>query len=62
MIGEISNNYEATKARLEAQGNKFNEVDSAAFAKTVDVVYENMKGVTPGIYQILQNELAKMPK
>jgi len=62
MIGEISNNYEATKARLEAQGNKFNEVDSAAFAKTVDVVYANMKGVTPGIYQILQNELAKMPK
>ena len=62
MIGEISNNYEATKARLEAQGNKFNEVDSAAFAKTVDVVYANMKGVTPGIYQIMQNELAKMPK
>nr|WP_321294992.1 C4-dicarboxylate TRAP transporter substrate-binding protein [uncultured Sphaerochaeta sp.] len=62
MIGEISNNYEATKARLEAKGNKFNEVDSAAFAKTVDVVYANMKGVTPGIYQILQNELAKMPK
>lgn len=62
MIGEITNNYEATKARLEAKGNKFNQVDSAAFAKTVDVVYANMKGVTPGIYQILQNELAKMPK
>jgi len=62
MISEISNNYEATKARLEAKGNKFNEVDSAAFAKTVDVVYANMKGVTPGIYQTLQNELAKMPK
>ncbi|MBJ2355460.1 C4-dicarboxylate TRAP transporter substrate-binding protein [Sphaerochaeta sp. S2] len=62
MIGEISNNYEATKAKLEAQGNKFNEVDSAAFAATVTSVYENMKGVTPGIYQILQDELAKMPK
>lgn len=62
MISEISNNYEATKARLEAQGNKFNEVDSAAFAATVTSVYENMKGVTPGIYQILQDELAKMPK
>lgn len=62
MIGEISNNYEKTKARLEAQGNKFNEVDSAAFAKTVESVYANMKGVTPGIYQILQDELAKMPR
>ncbi len=62
MISEISNNYEATKAKLEAQGNKFNEVDSAAFAATVTSVYENMKGVTPGIYQILQDELAKMPK
>jgi TRAP-type C4-dicarboxylate transport system substrate-binding protein len=62
MIREISNNYESTKARLEAQGNKFNEVDSAAFAATVTSVYENMKGVTPGIYQTLQDELAKMPK
>lgn len=62
MNSEISNNYESTKAKLEAQGNKFNEVDSAAFAATVTSVYENMKGVTPGIYQILQDELAKMPK
>lgn len=62
MISEITNNYEKTKARLEAQGNKFNEVDSAAFAKTVESVYANMKGVTPNIFQIMQNELAKMPK
>ncbi|MDY0245220.1 MAG: C4-dicarboxylate TRAP transporter substrate-binding protein, partial [Sphaerochaeta sp.] len=55
MNSEISNNYESTKAKLEAQGNKFNEVDSAAFAATVTSVYENMKGVTPGIYQILQD-------
>lgn len=62
MNTEISNNYESTKARLEAQGHKFNEVDSEAFAKTVTSVYSNMKGVTPGIYEILKGELAKMPK
>lgn len=62
MIGEITNNYEKTKARLEEKGNKFNEVDRAAFAKTVESVYANMKGVTPGIYQTLQAELAKMPR
>lgn len=62
MNSEISNNYEKTKADLMAKGNQFNEVDSAAFAKTVDSVYATMKGVTPGIYQILRDELAKMPK
>jgi TRAP-type C4-dicarboxylate transport system substrate-binding protein len=62
MNTEISNNYESTKARLESQGHKFNEVDSEAFAKTVESVYTNMKGVTPGIYNILKGELAKMPK
>lgn len=62
MNSEISNNYEKTKAMLEGKGHKFNEVDSAAFAKTVEKVYTEMKGVTPGIYDILQTELAKMPK
>ncbi len=62
MNSEITNNYEKTKAMLEAKGHKFNEVDSAAFAKTVEKVYTDMKGVTPGIYDILQAELAKMPK
>ncbi|NMA22153.1 MAG: TRAP transporter substrate-binding protein DctP, partial [Spirochaetales bacterium] len=62
MNSEITNNYESTKARLEAQGHKFNEVDVDAFAKTVEKVYTEMQGVTPGIYGILKAELAKMPK
>ncbi|MDT4762504.1 C4-dicarboxylate TRAP transporter substrate-binding protein [Sphaerochaeta sp. PS] len=62
MNTEIANNYEATKAMLEAKGNKFNEVDNAAFAAVAGPVYANMKGVTPGIYDTLQAELAKMNK
>ncbi len=62
MNSEITNNYEATKAMLEAKGHKFNEVDVDAFAKTVEKVYTEMAGVTPGIYNILKAELAKMPK
>jgi TRAP-type C4-dicarboxylate transport system substrate-binding protein len=62
MNSEITNNYESTKARLESEGHKFNEVDVDAFAKTVEKVYTEMQGVTPGIYGILKAELAKMPK
>ena len=62
MISEISNNYAKTQSMLEAKGNKFNEVDYPAFVKSVAPVYENMKGVTPGILEKLQAELAKMNK
>ncbi|WP_422479033.1 C4-dicarboxylate TRAP transporter substrate-binding protein [Pleomorphochaeta sp. DL1XJH-081] len=62
MIGEITNNYDKTQKMLEEKGNKFNEVDYEAFAATVGPVYENMKGVTPGILAKLQSELANMPK
>ena len=60
MKSEISNNYAKTQSMLEAKGNKFNEVDYPAFVKSVAPVYENMKGVTPGILAKLQAELAKM--
>jgi TRAP-type C4-dicarboxylate transport system substrate-binding protein len=62
MKSEITNNYDATKAMLEAKGNKFNEVDYPAFVAVAEPVYANMKGVTPGIYKTLQAELAKMKK
>lgn len=63
MISEVSNNYESAKAKLEKeQGIKFNEVDHAAFGDAVAPVYANMKGVTPGILDILRAELSKMPK
>lgn len=62
MIKIISENYESTKTQLEGQGIQFNEVDSEAFAAAVKPVYDNMQGVTPGIYDILKEEIAKMPK
>jgi len=62
MISEITKNYETAKANLEAQGIEFNEVDHDAFVEAVAPVYENMKGVTPGILDKFKAELAKMPK
>ncbi len=62
MIGEISKNYEIAKANLESQGITFNEVDHDAFAEAVAPVYENMKDVTPGILNILRDELKNMPQ
>lgn len=62
MISEITKNYESSKAALEAQGIEFNEVDHDAFVEAVAPVYDNMKGVTPGILNTFKAELAKMPK
>lgn len=45
---------------LEEKGIKFNEVDSAAFKEATAKVYDNMKGITPGIYERLLEELDKM--
>ncbi|MDR1834999.1 MAG: hypothetical protein LBQ96_04275 [Fusobacteriaceae bacterium] len=61
MIQIITDNYDGYKAKLEKDGIKFNEVDNAAFGATVKPVYEKMKGVTPGIYDILKAEIAKRP-
>jgi len=61
MIEIITNNYDGYKAKLEKDGIKFNDVDNAAFGAAVKPVYEKMKGVTPGIYDILKAEIAKRP-
>ena len=62
MIKNISEGEESTRAKLEEQGIKFNEVDNEAFAEAVKVVYENMKGITPGRYEAMKEEIAKMNK
>jgi len=66
MVSEVSNNYEATKKKLEStMGIKFNEVDHEAFAARVAPVYENkdiMKGADPDILKRIRAEIAKMPK
>ena len=60
MIEIMNESYEQTVADLESFGVQFNEVDTEAFSEVTKVVYENMDGVTPGIYNMLQEELKKM--
>ena len=59
MIEKINSSYEETKAKLEATGHTFNEVDTEAFAAAVAPVYENMKGVTPGLYDEFRAAIAE---
>jgi TRAP-type C4-dicarboxylate transport system substrate-binding protein len=59
MIEKINSSYEETKAKLEATGHTFNEVDTAAFAAAVAPVYENMKNVTPGLYDEFRAAIAE---
>lgn len=63
MVKNISEGEAATREKLEKEmGITFNEVDNEAFAKTVAPIYENMKGVTPGLYEKFKEEIANMPK
>lgn len=45
---------------LESYGVEFNEVDREAFVEATKPVYENFPGLTPGIYDQLQEELEKI--
>ena len=55
MISEVTNNYDATQARLEKeQGIKVNEVDVDAFAEATKSIYDEMEGTTPGVYDELK--------
>ena len=48
---------------LESKGVKFNDVDHVAFEKATEPVFKQMEekeGATPGIYEKLKAELAKI--
>jgi TRAP-type C4-dicarboxylate transport system substrate-binding protein len=62
MIKTIESSYEDDKKFLEENGHTFNDVDIDAFAARFPEVYEKIEGTTPGIYDTLKAELAKMPK
>ena len=60
-IGTESNNK--VYKELESKGVKFNDVDHAAFEKATEPVFKQMEekeGATPGIYEKLKAELAKI--
>lgn len=60
MITIISESYDATVEELKELGVEFNEVNLEEFTAATKPVYENMEGVTPGIYDLLMDELKKM--
>lgn len=62
MIEIMNKSYDDTVEQLKSFGVQFNEVDNAAFSEATKGVYDSMKGVTPGIYDKLQEELSKMRK
>ena len=63
MVKNISEGEAATREKLEKEmGITFNEVDSEAFAKTVEPIYANMKNVTPGRYEKFKEIIAGMPQ
>ncbi len=58
-----SDSYEKVYKELESKGVKFNDVDHAAFEKATEPVFKQMEekeGATPGIYEKLKAELAKI--
>ena len=62
MVETIENSYAEDMAYLEANGHTFNEVDVDSFAPGFKAVYDAIEGTTPGIYDTLKAEIAKMPK
>ncbi|MDD6616837.1 MAG: C4-dicarboxylate TRAP transporter substrate-binding protein [Lachnospiraceae bacterium] len=63
MVKKISEGEAATREKLENEmGITFNEVDSAAFQAAIAPIYEDMKDVTPGLYDRFQEIIAEMPE
>lgn len=60
MNAKMTADHSAVVAELEGYGVKFNEVDREAFNKAVAPVFETMSDLTPGIYEKIMAELAKM--
>ena len=55
--------YNKVYKELESKGVKFNDVDHVAFEKATEPVFKQMEekeGATPGIYEKLKAELAKI--
>ena len=58
MVSKLKANHAAVVAELESQGVEFNEINRAAFEKNTVEVFESMPGVTRGMYDAINTELA----
>ncbi|SHK30255.1 TRAP-type C4-dicarboxylate transport system, substrate-binding protein [Anaerobranca californiensis DSM 14826] len=57
MINILKSNHSNVVKELESYGVKFNEVDKESFRQATKHIYETFPGLTPGIYDQLQEEL-----
>ena len=57
MLGISKEEHSDVVKELESYGVKFNEVDKPAFVEATKGIYETFPGLTPGIFDMLQEEL-----
>lgn len=57
MVETVKTNYDDQVAELEGRGIEFNEVNLPAFQETARPVFDNMEGISEGIYDRLVEEI-----
>jgi TRAP-type C4-dicarboxylate transport system substrate-binding protein len=60
MVELLKSQHAGVVKELESYGVKFNEVDTDAFTKATAKVYDQIPGLTPGVYNNILAELAKV--
>ncbi|MDC0948498.1 C4-dicarboxylate TRAP transporter substrate-binding protein [Gammaproteobacteria bacterium] len=60
MVGIMKDQHSGVVSQLEGFGVEFNEVDHAAFNEAVAPLFTSMSGVSDGMYDSVQAELAKI--
>ena len=60
MVEILESQHADVVAELEGHGVEFNEVDYEAFVEATAHIYDEFPGLTPGIYDLLQEELARI--
>ena len=60
MVELLKSQHAGVVKELESYGVKFNEVDTDAFTKATAKVYDEIPGLTPGVYNNIISELQKI--
>ena len=60
MVELLKSQHAGVVQELESHGVKFNEVDTDAFTKATAKVYDEIPGLTPGVYNAIISELSKI--
>lgn len=62
MIALMKSQHSDVVKELKSKGVKFHEVDKAAFTKATAKVYDDIKGLTPGVYNKILSKLEDIRK